>query len=84
MLHILIDGGGQSGHWDMSALAQWSTVDAAAGTTTETDLNDMDLHIQQTNERLQCIQQVITYSPHVCIISLQLHCHLGADGEMDL
>jgi hypothetical protein len=37
----------------MAALAQWTSVDPAGS-----NVSELDLHVQQTNDRLQCIRQV--------------------------
>jgi len=38
----------------MAALAQWTNVGMI-----DNSVNEMEVHIQQTNDRLQCIRQVI-------------------------
>jgi len=42
----------------MSTVAQWSSAAAAAGDVSAEMTTDMEAHIQQTNDRLLCIQQV--------------------------
>jgi len=42
----------------MSTVAQWSSAAAAAPSDVTADMTDMEAHIQQTNDRLLCIQQV--------------------------
>jgi len=37
----------------MAALAQWTNVGMI-----DNSVNEMEVHIQQTNDRLQCIRQV--------------------------
>jgi len=37
----------------MAALAQWTSVNMI-----DNGVNEMEVHIQQTNDRLQCIRQV--------------------------
>jgi len=37
----------------MAALAQWTNVGVI-----DNSVNEMEVHIQQTNDRLQCIRQV--------------------------
>ena len=38
----------------MAALAQWNNVGMI-----DNSVNEMEVHIQQTNDRLQCIRQVL-------------------------
>jgi len=42
----------------MSTVAQWSGAGAAAPGDVTAEMTDMEAHIQQTNDRLLCIQQV--------------------------
>jgi len=42
----------------MSTVAQWSSATAAAANDVTAEMTDMEAHIQQTNDRLLCIQQV--------------------------
>jgi len=41
----------------MAALAQWTNVGMI-----DNSVNEMEVHIQQTNDRLQCIRQVTNYT----------------------
>ena len=38
---------------EMAALAQWTNIGMI-----DNSVNEMEVHIQQTNDRLQCIRQV--------------------------
>jgi len=42
----------------MSTVAQWSGASAPAANDVTAEMTDMEAHIQQTNDRLLCIQQV--------------------------
>jgi len=42
----------------MAALAQWTNVGMI-----DNSVNEMEVHIQQTNDRLQCIRQVTRKPP---------------------
>lgn len=57
----------------MSTVAQWSRAAAAAAAApaasdvSAAEMTDMEAHIQQTNDRLLCIQQVTIRCPPVPI-----------------
>jgi len=42
----------------MSTVAQWSGAAAATASDVTAEMTDMEAHVQQTNDRLLCIQQV--------------------------
>jgi len=42
----------------MSTVAQWSGAAAAPPSDVIAEMTDMEAHVQQTNDRLLCIQQV--------------------------
>jgi len=66
----------------MSTVApQWSGAAAAAVSDVTAEMSDMEAHIQQTNDRLLCIQQVSQSSYTVVVEDLSIcfmHCSLYA------